>query len=279
MSHAEQKMDERPYVSVRALERGLQLLVEMARLGRCKPVELSEATGFDRTTVYRLLETLRRRGFVSQNLSDGSFGLTENIRRLGEGFTYSDRVCSIVAPVLTHLVSKISWPSDFATFETDAMLIRETTHHFSPFSMHRSMVGTPVSLTRTALGRAVLWAAQPDERLVMLNLVASSNRPEALEATDQRKLSGIIVDTQRRGYAWSINEAETGISGIALPVRAGRHVAGAINVIFFTRALNPQEAAERYLPALKEAVQTIEETLAANVEGARRVTSGLSASA
>lgn len=261
MGHTEQAVDERPYVSVRALERGLQLLVEMARLGRCKPVDLAEATGFDRTTVYRLLETLRRRGFVSQNLSDGSFGLTESIQRLGEGFTYSDRVCSIVAPALKHLVSKISWPSDFATFETDAMLIRETTHHFSPFSKHRSMVGTPVSLTRTALGRAVLWAAQPDERMVMLNLVSRSNRPEAMEATDEKRLSAIIADAQRRGYAWSINEAETGISGIALPVQAGRHVAGAINVIFFTSALTPQQAAERYLPALKEAIQSVEEAL------------------
>lgn len=265
MDHAAHKLDVRPYVSVRALERGLQLLVEMARLGRCKPVELAGATGFDRTTVYRLLETLRRLGFVSQNASDGSFGLTESIRRLGEGFTDSDRVCAIVAPVLKHLVSRISWPSDFATFETDAMRIRETTHHLSPFSKHRSMVGTSVPLTRTALGRAVLWAAHADERHVMLNLVARSNRPEAPEATDHRKLAAIISDTQRRGYAWSVNEAEAGISGIALPVRAGQRVAGAINVIFFTRALTPQEAAERYLPALKEAVRSIEGTLAASI--------------
>ena len=268
MDQGEQTFDTRPYVSVRALDRGLQLLVEMARIGRCKPVDLAEATGFDRTTVYRLLETLRRRGFVSQNASDGSFGLTETIRRLGEGFTNSDRVRSIVVPVLRNLVTQISWPSDFATFETDAMVIRETTHHFSPFSIHRSMVGKPVPLTRTALGRAVLWAARPDERQVMLNLVASSSRPEASEARDQRKLSALSSDAERRGYAWSIDEAEAGMSGIALPVRNGLHVVGAVNIIFFSRALTPQDAAKRYLPALKNAVHSIESALSAGV-GAR----------
>jgi len=128
------------------------------------------------------------------------------------------------------------------------------------------MAGKPVSLTRTALGRAVLWASSPDERQVILNLVATSNRPEAFEATDHRKLSAIIADAQRRGYAWSIDEAEAGVSGIALPVRSGSHVVGAINIIFFTRALTPQDSAKRYLPALKDAVQSIESALSQRVE-------------
>jgi IclR family transcriptional regulator, mhp operon transcriptional activator len=254
--------DARAYSGVRSLERGIQLLVELARSGGLKPAELTEATGVDRTTVYRLLETLRRCGFVSQNKSDGKFHLTLNVRRLGEGFTEADSISALVRPTLNKLVKEIRWPSDFASFDDGSMLVRETTHHLSPYSRHRSMVGAHVSLTRTALGRAVLWAANPDELRDILNLAASSGRPDAPDATDISQLSAVVADANRRGYAWSIDGQEPGISGIALPIKSRGHVVGAVNVIFFTRALRPAEAAQRYLPALKKAVDEIETSLA-----------------
>ena len=36
---------------------------------------------------------------------------------------------------------KVMWPTDLATLEHDAMIIRESTHRFSPFSIDVGMIG------------------------------------------------------------------------------------------------------------------------------------------
>ena len=51
---------------VRALSRGLNILVMLNRFGSSTPTEISARTRLNRTTVYRLLETLMNLGFVSR---------------------------------------------------------------------------------------------------------------------------------------------------------------------------------------------------------------------
>lgn len=58
-------MEETPiYPRVRALERGLELIVALSELGWATPGELAKYTGIHRTTIYRLLSTLELSGYV-----------------------------------------------------------------------------------------------------------------------------------------------------------------------------------------------------------------------
>jgi len=66
------------------------------------------------------------------------------------------------------LLDQVSWPSDFGVFELGSVLIRESSHPFSPFSVHRSLV-------RSALGKAILAASPPALRREMLDLTARSS--------------------------------------------------------------------------------------------------------
>src|SRR5258708_13678040 len=111
--------------------------MELSRTGLARPGEIAAETGIDRTTTYRLLETLEREGFVVRT-SDDYYGLTLAVRQLSEGFTELDHVTRIVSPELAQLFATVLLPTDFATFEQGAMIIRETTHRFSPYSVHRS---------------------------------------------------------------------------------------------------------------------------------------------
>ncbi|GEO86941.1 hypothetical protein RNA01_38730 [Ciceribacter naphthalenivorans] len=58
-----------------------------------------------------------------------------------------------------------------------------------------------------------------------------------------------------------------GISAIALPVRSRRRVVGAINIVFFRRALSPEEAARKYLDPLRDCVRRAEQALAERLAG------------
>src|SRR6266404_5278305 len=136
------------------LSRGLALIGELNASGLSNVVQLAKRTGLNRTTCYRLLDTLREDGYVTFDETNALFGLTPQVRSLSEGVSSRDLSSQAALPAMFSLLDQVSWPSDFGVFELGSVLIRESTHPFSPFSVHRSMVGRRRSLVRSALGRS-----------------------------------------------------------------------------------------------------------------------------
>jgi IclR family mhp operon transcriptional activator len=161
-------------------------------------------------------------------------------------------------PAMFSLLDQVSWPSDFGVFELGSVLIRESTHPFSPFSVHRSMVGRRRSLVRSALGKAILAASPPALRREMLDLTASLVEEDAGLAKDRRFIEDILLQTKKDGYASSVGGSEAGISAIALAIPGSGPVLGSLNLIFFSSSMTPEVAARKYLPSMKVAVKEIE---------------------
>lgn len=252
-----------PYKPVRALNRGLAVLRELNLAGSARPAELARAAAIDRTTAYRLLATLAEAGLVVENGDTGCFVLTERVRTLSEGFTERDRMAQVVTPLLGALFQKVVWPTDFATFDRGAMVIRETTHRFSPYSVHRAMIGQPRPLLTSALGRAALAGATPADRATMLDIVRGQN---ALGPIPEHRLGEhvdlLLADYDRRGYAHSVGGSDRRISAIAVAVRTGTGVAASVNLVFFSSAMTIDKAATRFLEPLRHCAAAIEAALA-----------------
>jgi IclR family mhp operon transcriptional activator len=123
------------------------------------------------------------------------------------------------------------------------------------------MVGKSRPVLRSAMGRAVLASVSPAERELMLRLIIKSKQPDASEARDASYVRALVLETRTRGYASAVGLIETHIGAIALPVRSPKGVMGALNLVFFRSAIGPAEAAERYLPHMRESVAAIEAAL------------------
>ena len=244
--------------NVRALSRGLALISELNASGPSNVVQLAKRTGLNRTTCYRLLDTLREDGYVTFDETNALFGLTPQVRMLSEGVSSRDLSSQAALPAMFSLLDQVSWPSDFGVFELGSVLIRESTHPFSPFSVHRSMVGRRRSLVRSALGKAILAASPPALRREMLDLTASLVEEDAGLAKDRRFIEDILLQTKKDGYASSVGGSEAGISAIALAIPGGGPVLGSLNLIFFSSSMTPEVAARKYLPSMKVAVKEIE---------------------
>lgn len=251
------KVADQKYTHVRALERGLRLLVALNEAGRSDPATLARIADIDRTTAYRLLETLEGLGYVSRSQSDGKYVLLPAVRNLSEGHTRFDKASRIVAEELFDLLPQVLWPTDYATFERGWMVIRETTHRFSPYSVHRAMVGRRRPLIESALGRAMLAGAEQSQRQEMLTIAKSAGATDMADDRIEDAMVSLTEDYARRGYAWAVDGAEQGISAIALPVKVSGSVLGSVNVLFFTSAMAIEMAAERFLPSLRNAVTVI----------------------
>lgn len=140
-----------PTHTCKASEPGLALLhaINRSAHGWASIAELSASTGLHRTTVRRLLETLQSEG-VRRSASDDSYRLNLKVRQLSDGFTDDEWISEVANPVLGELLQTLVWPSDLSTIDGDCMLVRETTHRFSPLSFHRAMIRQRMPLLFTS---------------------------------------------------------------------------------------------------------------------------------
>lgn len=250
------------YRHVQGLSRGLSILqaISCSPEGWASIADLSKSTGLHRTTVRRLLETLQAEGYVRRSASDDSYRLNQKVRQLSDGFTDDEWISEIANPVLGELLQKLVWPSDLCTLDGDCMLVRETTHRFSPLSFHRAMIRQRMPILFTAVGRAYLSWCSDEERQQILGLLAAGDDEQARFAKNRVLVSQMLEKIRLRGFATNEGEwsAQQKIAAIALPIRHSRSILGCINIIFLKKALTVSEAAERYLPDLRAAIAKIE---------------------
>lgn len=258
---SEPLLEEGAYTKVRALERGLDVVAALSELGWATPGELARATGINRATVYRLLHTLVQKGYVHCRPGDGRFFLTPSFRRIADSVKDEDWIVQVIGPYLGRLLAQVQWPSDFATFSSGRIVIRESTHRFSPMSINRAMVGKTRPLLRSALGIAILSEVSDASRKKMLHLARLVNGQEDASLQDDHAIDASIETARWDGYAKSSGGTEPNISAIAYPVCSRNRVVGAINIMFFRSAMTPEKAAELYLNILKECVRDIEKEL------------------
>ena len=256
--------DARPYVEVRALARGIALLTELNRIGEARAAALAKAAGIDRTTTYRLLATLERLGLVEQRASDDAYVLAAKVRSLSDGYGERDHLTRCVSLHLGSLFQDVLWPTDFATFERNAMVIRDTTHRFSPYSVHRNMVGRPRPLFSSALGRAFLAGASETQRAAVIDM-ARGTAPDVLGLASlsflDETVERLLAEFATHGYSWSIGGTEAHVSAVAVPILGPDGARGAINLVFFRSAMTAEEAATRYLAPMRACVARIEADL------------------
>ncbi len=242
---------------VRSLERGLALLLAMNRRRLPSVVELAHDTQLPRPTVYRLLETLSRKGFVTRSSPRDRYCLTRQVRALSDGFAEDDWISAIAAPVMSELTHQLVWPVALMTFEAGRMLVRETTHEASTLSIDHGMVGRSLPLLRTASGRCYLALCRPKERRAILDMLSHSRATEDRGARETQRLTKLLDAIRAKGYAIQDREINPKTTGIAVPIRLGTRVLGSLSLIWISSALTIGRAEANFLPMLTTAASRI----------------------
>lgn len=255
------------YANVRALSRGLEVLRALNAMenGTATSQQLSELTGLHRTTVRRLLETLVDEKFVRRSASDDTFRLTLAVRSLSEGFTDDERIATIAPPIMGQLMQRVVWPSDLTTPDGDAMIIRETTHRFSPLSFHRAMVGRRLPMLLTAAGRAYFAMCPDAEREDILDVLRAGAGGEQQRklAHDEAYIRNLVRQTRAEGFGSNQGdwEDQRKIGAVAVAIPFGGRVLASLNVIYLRQAIASAEATRRFVPELQRAAQEMVDAL------------------
>ena len=235
---------------VRSLERGLALLLAINRRKLPSVVELSRDTRLPRPTVYRLLETLSRAGFVTRSSPHDRYCLTSQVRALSDGFAEDDWIAEIAAPLMIQLTRQLVWPVALMTFDEGRMLVRETTHEASTLSVDHGMVGRSLPILRTAAGRCYLAFCPNRERRTILDMLSRSKAPEDRGARETERLTRLLDAIREKGYAIQDREINPKTTGIAVPIRLSTKMLGAMSLIWISSALTIEGAEREFLPQL-----------------------------
>jgi IclR family mhp operon transcriptional activator len=250
---------------MRSLFRGLNILRALNEQGPSTVVELARATQISRPSIYRSLEALCEAGYVRRRVGGERFELAHMVRTLSDGFDEEAWLREIASPVLADLQKEIVWPTDLATLVNNAMYLRETTRWQSPLTIDRASIGLRLPMLQSATGRAYLAFCNDNERKVFLSNLRRSKTPEDVCAKDSRWVNSILEETRRNGYGHRYMEWRPETGSIAIPMFSKNRILACLNITFIASAMRPEEAARRYLGAMKTSVEKIEKALATSI--------------
>ncbi len=232
--------------SVRALERGLDIIQLLNRHNGLTVTQVGQLTDLPRPTAFRLLRTLESLGYLFRDTQDKKYRLTAQVRTLSHGYDQEEWIPKVARPIMTELCKKILWPVALGTINGSHMLVRDTTDEISPFAIRRHRGGFNIPLLSTASGTVFLANCDPHKRdeLITFALTEDSNALSR-SGTNLDLFKRSLETVKQEGYA-CLRVVEANHNALAVPVIVDGEVFATLSARFYTTAMTLQQAAERY---------------------------------
>ena len=216
--------------SVPALTRGLQLLTMFSRDEReLTGAELARRLKAPRASVFRLLYTLEKMGFVERVGDSASYRLALGVLRLGFEYLASLELSEHGRPILDALRDTTGCSAHLVVRDArEVVFVAKAAGHSAMF--HSIQVGARLPAHATALGRILLGDLDPAGLSALYGdtplAVYTQHTPTTLA-----RLKAMIEQDRAQGYAVSQGGFETGISTIAAPVfNQRREIVAALSI-------------------------------------------------
>jgi len=194
---------------VRAVERALDVLAAFGPAHHDLLVaDLVKIVGLSRPTLYRLLNTLEKKGFVTSSGEPQRFRLGPSVAKLAHNWGATLDLSSLARPVMTEAWTFTTETVALFVARGDMRLCVAEMPSPQPISFRRG-VGYTEKLVRGASGRAIL--AYTPLQAGQLEAFAAGTNSDLAWLRDQLAL------TLERGYAMGHNELIQGAYAVAAP--------------------------------------------------------------
>ena len=245
---------------VPALQRGLELLGQFTRqTPTLTGAELARNLDLPRASVFRILHTLERSGFVERVGETASYKLSVGVLRLGFEYLSSMELTEHGRPVVEQLRDASGYSAHLVVRDgRDVVFVVKAPGRSALF--HSIQVGARLPAHATVLGRILLSDLSAAE-LAALYSQAPLSAYTPMTPTSLAALSELIAQDRERGYGVSMGGYEAGISTIAAPVfnEQGR-VTAAVSISLPTGRIDEPELAP-LIEAVRAAAAQMSERL------------------
>ena len=210
--------------------------------------ELALAIGMPKPRIYRHLQTLVSRGFVTQQAAGDKYGLTLRLHHIGRAIAEQSEFQVEARNVMPALRERVGQSVAIGQIENGGVRVVDILPHRSAVEIS-SRPGTLLDFHSTAQGKVALAFGPPAlwQRLRRAPLRKSTDAT----ITDLERLKIEIERVRKRGWAVAPGEILSGINALAAPIfDSGGALAGTISILGSVQHLAPRPA-----PGLIAAVQ------------------------
>ena len=194
--------------------------------------EIAELTDLARPTIYRLLQTLHRLGYV-RNIN-GRFEVTPRVLRLGAGYLGRTSLAARAQPVLDQLSEELGEHAAIGTLDGDDVItLAASTTPQSRLLSIAVQAGQRMPAHTTSLGRVLL-----------------AHRPNADDADS--------IEIRDAGYVITDGLLESGLRSLGVPVRdRDGAVVASMSIGVNASRIPIDELRTRFLPAMLHAADVL----------------------
>jgi IclR family KDG regulon transcriptional repressor len=245
--------------SIAAVDRTLDLLEALSRLGPASLAALAETSGCTRTAAFRLLRTLQARGFTIQDEARGLWRLGARWNALSRAASEQGALAATAMPILAAL-GKATGENVYLRvrdgMESETIAIFQT----DPTIRMYSEIGKRGPLH--AGSSRILLAFAPEAVQTQL-LAQRLNRYTPATRIDPTWIAADLQRIRTRGYLITSDEVVAGAVGIAAPVRdATGAVIAVIHISAPSMRMRPPRP-RNLLPQVADAANRLSEALGA----------------
>lgn len=214
--------------TVQSVDRALRVLEVLSRRGRMGVTEVAAEIGVHKSNAHRMLATLLDHGLVEQEPETEKYRLGFGLVGLASAVTAEIDVVRNARPTSQRLSEETGETVIVTTLVARELVILHQA------SSQSSVLGVDWSGWRMPLhctpGGKVMMADLPEEEREAL-LASPLERFTDKTIVDPDELREQLREVRELGYAYTVEELETGLNGVAAPIRRpGDQPAAAIGV-------------------------------------------------
>jgi PcaR/PcaU/PobR family beta-ketoadipate pathway transcriptional regulator len=246
---------------VKSLEKGLQLLLLLSgHPGALSLDKITQASGLNKTTCFRLIKTMQELGFVEQELNSKMYRLGPKNISLGAAAMQGLSLRRLALPYMQKLKDSTKETVNLSVLDGTEVVFIERLEASHILSTHHR-IGDRLPAYCTCMGKAIL-AYLPEEKLlpILERIKFEAKTPRTVK--NKKALLEELARIREEGLAFNREELEKGLCAVAAPIMgyAGEAVAG-LNIAFPLTRHDERELTERFAPQVKEAAAAISRLL------------------
>jgi IclR family pca regulon transcriptional regulator len=219
--------------------------------------QVSDRTGINRASVYRIVRTLEELGYVEQAGSGGVYAPTVRVLSLGQPAIESLEVGHVVRPGLERLRDEFTEATALSygvLDDTDVVyVLRLVRREIIAINLH---VGSRLPAYLSSIGKSILAAMPEPQREAVLGRMRIQPRTR-FTAGDLGVVRQSLEKARESGIAINDQELTVGLRSVAAPIMQGSHVQGAINVALPTTRATLEVLRDHYGKRLLAVAQEI----------------------
>jgi IclR family mhp operon transcriptional activator len=241
---------------VQSFDRGLDVLVFLNRTNGASIGRIVAGTGINRGIVYRLLETLKAKGYIRKDKDSAKYWLTDNVHTLSDGFRNEAWIDRIAKPEIEELCRQLIWPVSLITLSGSSMQVRVTSDYVSPLVFDRFPTGFRFSVADSASGNAYIAMCSDQMRNTILSVVRSIEDAQGRTAAfDDEALERRLQKVREEGFA--LFRVQEKVNSFAVPIHFGDLVFGSLALRYFASALSRAAAIDKFFGPLNDCATRI----------------------